>query len=111
MIIDDTHVECFNNQLYVHICTYKYRGELVYYFANLYNQLFCTKVNGVYQVITDNYKYWLYKNVFGLVNPLGKYKLAEARTRSKLIEKLDFLSLVINYGRNRRCPKISKREL
>ena len=101
MIVDDTHVEYFNNQLYVHICTFKYRGELVYYFANLYNQLLCTKNNGVYQPITDNYKYWLYRNVFGLVNPLGKQILAEARTRSKLGEKIDFLSLALNKGRNR----------
>ena len=98
MIVDDTHVEYFNNQLYVHICTYKYRGELIYYFSNLYNQLFCTKVNGVYQVITDNYKYWLYKNVFGLVNPLGKNKLAEVRSNNSVREKINHISRVISMG-------------
>ena len=115
MIVDDTHVEYFNNRLYVHICTFKYRGELVYYFSDLYNQLFCTKNDGVYQPITDNYKYWLYRNVFGLVNPLGKYKLADVNY-SQILEKINHITGVIRYGRgyeekyNLYYPRVEKEE-
>lgn len=98
MIVDDTHVEYFNNQLFVHICTFKYRGESVYYFANLKDQLLCTKDNGVYEIITDPYKYSLYKNVFGLVNPLGKNKIAEAISDSAIKEKIDHIRRVIRLG-------------
>ena len=96
MIIDGTHVEFFNNQLYVHICTFKYRGESVYYFSNLYNQLLCTN-NGKFEVITDPYKKSLYRNVFGLVNPLGKHIVADEK--------------VINLARNGQNRFKQKREM
>lgn len=99
MIVDDTHVEYFNNQLYVHICTFKYRGELVYYFSNLYKQLLCTKINGVYQPITDNYKYWLYRNVFGLVNTSKTYTLTESITNKSILKKIMHITRVALYGK------------
>ena len=110
MIIDGTHVEFFNNQLYVHICTFKYRGESVYYFSNLYNQLLCTN-NGKFEVITDPYKKSLYRNVFGLVNPLGKHIVADAKSESTLREKIQHIKKVINLARNGQNRFKQKREM
>ena len=75
MIIDGTHVEFFNNQL------------------------LCTN-NGKFEVITDPYKKSLYRNVFGLVNPLGIHIVADAKSDSTLREKIEHIRKVINLARN-----------
>ena len=94
MIVDDTLVEDFNKRLYVHIHTFEYKGETIYYFANLQDRLFCTKEGNNFKIITDNYKKWLFINVFGLAN-YPKLKSFEPTSKTIIKRALDRTHLKI----------------
>ncbi len=61
----EIQVELFNNQEYVLINKYIFKGEEIYYFGNLKGEIYCTKEADKYISVTDTYKNYLLKNVLG----------------------------------------------
>ena len=65
MIVDGIQIEEFNNQEYVLINKYIFKGERIYYFRNLEGEIYCTKEEDNFIPVTDTYKNYLLKNVLG----------------------------------------------
>ena len=58
-------IQVFNNKEFVLINKYEYKNETVYYFRTMQDELFCTKEGKIYKPVIDNYKLWLFRNIFG----------------------------------------------